>query len=53
MTITCKKCGFKVEEKANLLTLVSFEYIKLIEHTKQTRHHIYKIQGLNMELNVG
>jgi hypothetical protein len=53
MTITCKKCNFKIEERADVLKKVSFEYIKLIEHTKQTGHHTYKIEGLNMELNVG
>jgi hypothetical protein len=51
--ITCKECGFKVEEKANVSALVSFEYIKLIDHTRNTGHHTYKIEGLNMELSVG
>lgn len=52
--ITCKTCSRRFDElSVNEIEIISFDFTKLIEHTKQTGHHTYKIQGLNMELNVG
>jgi hypothetical protein len=54
MTITCKTCGKRFDEKGNKEEEnVNFNYYDLINHTGLTQHHTYKIQGLNMELNVG
>ena len=52
MTLICKECGERIEERG-VIERVSFDYKKVIEHTKKTGHHLYKIAGLKMEINVG
>jgi len=54
MTITCKTCGKQFKEKGDKEEMeIHFDFYELIKHTKEIQHHIYKIEGLKMELSVG
>lgn len=51
--IICKTCGKHFDDACLSNDLNNLTFRNLEVHTKETGHHNYKIQGLNMELSVG
>ena len=52
--IICKTCLKRFKEySVNEIEEVKFSFVELLKHTKETGHHIYRVAGLKMEINIG